>query len=268
MHRFTSLLLLALVPACASDAKVPVTDDFSALAGLDEKSDAFSYQMKTLGTLTYGQTSASKAYSKTPRYRAWKFDGSEHDQVDVWVRSTDGDAVAWLLDKSYHVLASNDDADDTTLDAHLTATLPASTSTTHYIVYRDYSLDASHFTVQLGGGPAWDTSCQTDDDCVAVSRGGCCPNGVKVAVSDGAQADYAAANACTVTPHPVCPFAVILDQRVAECNRTTNHCEMVAPEDIACGGFTAHPHECPTGYTCQLTVHTPDLPGKCVQDQN
>ena len=40
---------------------------------MDEKSDSFSYRMKTLGTLTYGDTSASKAYTKTPRYRAFKF---------------------------------------------------------------------------------------------------------------------------------------------------------------------------------------------------
>lgn len=264
MKLLPSLLVFALVPACAQEAKAPTTDDFSELSGLDEKSDSFSYQMKTLGTLTYGQTSTSKAYSKTPRYRAYKFDGVLNDKIDVWVRSDDGDAVAWLLDKSFKVLASNDDANDATLDSHITATLPASTSTTHYIVYRDYGLSSSHFAVELTGGPAYSTSCQTDSDCVAVSRGGCCPNGVNVAVSSGAEDDYAAASACTITPHPLCPFAVILDRRAAQCNFTTNHCEMVAPEDIRCGGFTAHPHQCTSGYSCQLTVSMPDIPGKCV----
>ncbi|HEY4180921.1 MAG TPA: hypothetical protein VGM90_28960 [Kofleriaceae bacterium] len=257
-------IALSLAPACAQDAKTAPTDEFSALSGLDEKSDAFSYQMKTLGTLAYGDTSASKAYSKTPRYRAYKFDGTAGDKVDVWVRSEDGDAVAWLLDKSYHVLASNDDGDDSTLDSHLVATLPDSTSTTHWIVYREYNRSSAHFTVELGGGPAWSSSCQTDADCVAVSRGGCCPNGVNVAVAVGAEADYADANACAVTPHPVCPFAVIRDTRVAQCNFTTNHCEMIAPEDISCGGFIANAHHCPSDYTCQLTVNHPDTPGKCV----
>jgi hypothetical protein len=97
-----------------------------------------------------------------------------------------------------------------------------------------------------------------------VSRGGCCPNGLHDAVSVGAEGDYATAHACTITPHPVCPLAVILDQRIAQCNFATNHCEMVAPEDIACGGFLAHPHQCPSGFECHLTVNMPDRPGKCV----
>ena len=263
MKILPSLILLALAPACAEEAKTPVTDDFSQLTGLDEKSDAFSSQMKTLGTLTYGQTSASKLYTKSPKYRAYRFDGAVGDKVDVWVRSNDGDAVAWLVDKSFHVIASNDDADGTTFDSHLVATLPASSSTTHWIIYREYAKANAHFTVELGG-PAWDTSCQSDTDCVAVSRGGCCPNGMHDAVSVGAEDDYAAAHSCTITPHPVCPLAVILDRRVAQCNQATNHCEMIAPEDIACGGFTLHAHQCPAGYRCQLPISTPDVPGKCV----
>jgi hypothetical protein len=82
----------------------------------------------------------------------------------------------------------------------------------------------------------------------------------------GSESDYAVATACTITPHPVCPFAVILDRRVAQCNDTTNHCEMIAAEDIACGGFIANAHHCPAGYSCQLHVSTPDVPGRCVAD--
>jgi hypothetical protein len=264
MRFLSSLILLSVVGGCTQDVKAPVTDDFTDLQGMDEKSDAFSYRMKTLGTLTYGQTSSAKAYSSTPRFRAFKFDGNANDRVDAWVRSTDGDAVAWLLDKSFNVLASNDDANANTLDAHVVFTLPASTSTTHYLVFRDYDLVSSHFTVQLGGGPQYDTTCHTDSDCVAVSRGGCCPNGVKVAVTAGSEGAYAAASVCTITPHPVCPFAVILDRRVAQCNFATNRCEMIAAEDIKCGGFIATTHHCPDGYSCQLTISTPDLPGRCV----
>lgn len=263
-RKLVPLSIAVSLVACAQQAKAPVDDDFSQFAGLDEKSDAFSYRMKTLGSLGYGETS-SAAYSKTPRFRAYTFEGNAGDRVDAWVRSTDGgDAVAWLLDKSFRVVASNDDAADDTLDAHVAVTLPASASTTHYLVYRDYDLHTAHFTAELGGGPAWDTTCQRDSDCVAVSKGGCCPNGTNVAVSLGAETDYATANACTVTPHPVCPFAVILDRRVAECSHVTNHCEMVAPEDIACGGNLATAHACPDGYTCQLVVGHADRPGRCV----
>ena len=155
------LASLLIVTAC-TDAKAPVDDDFSPLAGMDTKSDTFSYRMKIAGSLSYGQTQ-TVAYTKTPRYRAVKFAGNAGDQVDAWVRSTDGDAVAWLLDNSFHIVASNDDADDTTLDAHLTATLPASTSATHYIVFRDYQLTSSHFAITLAGAAA--ATCHVDADC-------------------------------------------------------------------------------------------------------
>src|SRR5262249_49330770 len=157
-----------------------VTDDFSDLSGMDEKSDAFSYRMKIVGSLDYNHTSSSVKYTSTPRFRAFKFSGHAHDLVDVWVKSTDGgDAVAWVLDNSFHVLGTNDDADATTTDAHISLTLPSSSSLTHYIVFRDYNTSTAHFNVTLDGGLAYDTSCQVDADCVAVDAGGCCPNGRK-----------------------------------------------------------------------------------------
>src|SRR5258708_31891851 len=113
------LAYFVFVVACAQQ-KAAVDDSFTSLDGVDQKSDAFSYRMKIVGSLDYGATSASVKYTSSPRYRAIKFAGNAHDKVDVWVRSTDGgDAVAWLLDNSFHVLASNDDADTTTFDSHI-----------------------------------------------------------------------------------------------------------------------------------------------------
>ena len=108
-------------------------------------------------------------------------------------------------------------------------------------------------------------SCKTDDDCEAVSKGGCCPNGWNVAVNKTKATAYATANKCKVH-NQLCPLAVILDERVAQCNPGTKKCEMVKAEDISCGGFTAHPHHCPTGYSCDMTGVHPDLPGKCEKD--
>lgn len=261
-------VILAAIPltsvfACTDSTKsATLSDDFSDLSGQDEKSDAFSYRMKIVGSLDYGQTSASVAYSKRPRYRAFKFGGSAGDVIDVSVRSNDGDAVAWVLDNSFRVLASNDDADDTTTDALIHLTLPANASITHYIVFRDYDLAKSHFTVELTGSQPFDTSCKVDADCVAVSKGGCCPNGSKVAVSVGAEDEYATFAACHEPPH-VCPLFVILDKRVAQCNTGTKKCEMVAPEDIRCGGFTLNPHQCADGFHC-VFHQVPDVPGNCV----
>jgi hypothetical protein len=258
------LAYLVFVVACAQQ-KTAVDDDFTSLDGMDQKSDAFSYRMKVVGSLDYNTTSSSVKYTSSPRYRAFKFGGSEHDNVDVWVKSTDGgDAVAWVLDNSFHVLASNDDADGNTLDAHVKLTLPANASITHYVVFRDYSASAAHFSVKLTGGPAYDTSCATDDDCVAVPAGGCCPNGLDAAVNVNSTDEYAAATAC-VNPPATCPLQVILETRVAQCDFATNHCAMIQPVDIRCGGFIAHAHQCPSGYTCQLQIGHPDIPGNCVQ---
>jgi hypothetical protein len=140
------ILTCLILSACG---KAPATDDFSDLSGLDEKSDSFSYRMKLVGSLTYG-TSATTKYTQTPRYRAFKFTAQADDAISAWVRSTQGDAVAWLLDASYNVVTFNDDADATTSDAHLVAHL--GTAGTYYIVLRDYNLATHYFTVSLDSG--------------------------------------------------------------------------------------------------------------------
>ena len=257
------LSLACLLLAACAQQKTAVDDSFLDLSGMDQKSDAFSYRMKIVGSLDYGHTSAQVKYTSSPRYRALKFSGQANDQVDVWVKSTDGgDAVAWVLDNSFHVLGSNDDASADTLDAHVTLTLPASASATHYVVFRDYATQTAHFKVTLDGGPAYDTSCATDDDCVAVPAGGCCPDGRSAAVNKDSVDAYAAATACTEPPH-VCPLHVILETRVPQCNTGTTKCEMVEPTDIRCGGFTMHPHQCPSGYMCHFEG-VPDVPGHCI----
>ncbi len=260
MQTLTRLLACSLLAACATE-KAPVDDDFSALTGMDEKSDAFSTHMKIAGSLDFGQTSVSTKYTKSPKYRAFKFAGNQGDAVDVWVRSTQGDAVAWLLDNNFKTLATNDDADSTTLDAHLVATLPASASATHYIVFRDYNLATHYFTVALAGGGALD-ACSVDADCVAVPFGGCCPDGTLAAVNSSEVDAYAAAHACA-TPPGLCPQHEVLETRVAQCNNGTKRCEMIQPGDIKCGGFIMNAHHCPDAFTCMLN-HIPDVPGTCV----
>ena len=106
-------------------------------------------------------------------------------------------------------------------------------------------------------------ACKVDSDCVAISKGGCCPNGWNVAVNKNHVKSYEAAHECHT--QQICPLYVIDDTRVAECNTGTKKCEMVAIDDIACGGFTMNPHKCPKGYTCELG-HIPDLPGSCVEN--
>ncbi|HEX8794583.1 MAG TPA: hypothetical protein VF765_26740 [Polyangiaceae bacterium] len=113
-----------------------------------------------------------------------------------------------------------------------------------------------------GGIPAELRECHVDDDCVAVRQAGCCNNGWKAAVNREEVDAYDAEFACH-EPRPICPMYMVLDTRVAECNRVSLLCEMVAIDDIACGGFILHPHACPDGYQC-VYGRVPDLPGHCV----
>jgi len=105
-------------------------------------------------------------------------------------------------------------------------------------------------------------SCKVDSDCVAISKGGCCPNGWNVAVNKHKVKDYESSHECK--DPKVCPLYVIDDTRVAECDTAKQKCEMVAPEDIACGGFTANPHKCAKGWKCEANK-IPDVPGTCVE---
>jgi len=112
-----------------------------------EGAEVFSGQMSVIGTLLHGQT-ALVGYFNPPRYRAFRFAAGQHDRMDIWVRSNDGDAVAWLLDTNFNTLAWNDDAQTGTTDAHIVLTIP-SVQPIFYIVFREYKLAFSHFSVQL-----------------------------------------------------------------------------------------------------------------------
>jgi hypothetical protein len=261
---FGALALAAVVaaPGCSSSGTKDVSDTFSDLAGKDDSLS--KKKIELVGSLDYGQTSDPVAYSNPPRYRAFKFGGQKGDQVDIRVRSQDGDAVAWLLDNNYNILARNDDADGT-LDSHITATLPGNSDPsiiTYLIVFRDAWLLDATFTVQLDGKVDL-FSCSVDADCVAISVGGCCPNGTKIAVNANDVDAYNAQHACT-NPRPICPLFVINDTRVPECDNATHECVLVKPTDIVCGSFIKNSHECAPGYQCDFAGHVPDVGGKCV----
>ena len=261
-----SLLALSVfaMPACssadpASDGeKAETTDETSSAFGLSDT--------KIVGSLDYGQTSAKTAYTKTPRYRAFKFGGNGGDEVDVWVKSTNGDPVTWILDNNFAVIAKNDDAAAGNTNSHVKATLPASASITHYIVVRDYWLDPMNFTVELkGGSPDFAAGCNVDADCAKVDKA-CCANYGSTSVLASNAAAYKASLHCQV--NQICPlFMTRADYSAAECNGATHKCELVKPADIKCGGFIApaYQHQCPSGYNCSHIGVNPDVGGKCVQ---
>jgi hypothetical protein len=123
-------------------------------ASLVNVADAFSAQTKVVGSLSYGQTSATVLYTSHPKYRAFKFAGRKGDKVETWVRSSDGgDAVAWIVDPHFAILGKNDDADSSTSDAHIAVTLP-DTANRYFVVFRDHDFRTSNIRVQLLGAAA------------------------------------------------------------------------------------------------------------------
>src|SRR5437879_5850244 len=111
---------LTFIAGCGA-GKQDLNEDFTDLSGLDEKSDQFSKKLKLVGSLDYGQTSDDVKYHNPPKYRAFKFGGAKDDKVAVSVHSANGDAVAYLVDNAYKVVAKNDDSNGSS-DSHITAT--------------------------------------------------------------------------------------------------------------------------------------------------
>jgi hypothetical protein len=237
----TSLALAACAPA----DKGPVSEDFSDLAALDEKSDAFSYRMKYVGTLTYGATSDATTYTDRPRFRYFKVTGAAGDTVDLWVRATDGgDPVTWLLDASYRVVGSNDDAaDGSGLDSHIEATLTR--NGTHYVVFRDYDLLPGRFVAELrrGGGAA----CEKDAECTGLSTPADSAALCEESTCSVVAAEEIACGGRRLNPHScpsgwVCRGAGLAYDASGRCER-----------EIPCGGLAGL--VCPDGQEC---VDVPD----------
>ncbi len=133
------LMAVGALTACRPAAKAPVHDTFTKVG----KADA-------IAPLSYGAT--TKSVTTRGDYGWYKFDGHAGDEVDVTVRSPNGDAVAFVLDGNDDVVAVNDDADALTTDSHVVTTLPA--DGTYYIAFREYSFAPASFTVTLAGTPA------------------------------------------------------------------------------------------------------------------
>jgi len=142
MRLFTVLLLVG----CANQKQIP-DDDFSELATLDQKSDAFSSKMRNLGSLDEGQT-RRVYYTSSPLYRGYTLGST--GPVDLWVTSDSGDALAWLLDSKFRIVKKNDDADETTYDSHITAQIPDDATLPYYLVMRDYDKTSGWFSVERG----------------------------------------------------------------------------------------------------------------------
>ncbi len=257
----TSLFALCLlaIPACTSST----SEDKDPVA---ETQEAFSLnQIKIAGSLSYGETSLLTSYTKAPRrYTAYEFAGNAGDEIEVSVRSANGDPVTWILDNDWKVVGFNDDVSKSNTDSRIKLKLPPNASATHYIVVRDYWLDSMSFKVTLkGSSPDITTGCNVDADCQKIEKG-CCPLGNYIAAHKDKVAGYQDSLSCQEPT--ICPAVMPkIDHSMAQCNPSTHKCELVQPKDIACGGFTLNPHACPPSYQCRGDGLAYDAPGKCVQ---
>jgi hypothetical protein len=138
-RKLCMLVVVSAVAACRPAVKGPVHDTFTKVG----KADA-------IAPLGYGAT--SRVVKTRGDYGWFKIDGRAGDQIDVTVKSPNGDAVAFVLDANDDVVAVNDDADALTSDSRLTTTLPA--SGTYYLAFREYSFAPASFTVALEGTPS------------------------------------------------------------------------------------------------------------------
>lgn len=240
------------------EEKEDVTDSFEALAGFDEKSDKFLGSMTVVGSSGYGETQGPFLH-KANKWSAVKFLGSKGDELVIDVKSTNGDTVAWLVDKSSEILAFNDDWKGAH-NSHIEYTLKSGANTTFYIVVRDYKRRAMKFTVSLKGKHPVDyaSPCTVDSDCSVVNAA-CCGDAFTAVRTDQADAFHTSL-ACD--SRLACPSVFPVDY-AAQCQ--ANKCVAVAAKDIACGGHTISPHVCPARYVCEGKQMAYDAPGSCTK---
>lgn len=137
------LVASTAVAACSSQAGKDKED-----VGTDQ-SELKLTGTRYLGAIQNGQTRSGYYYTP-PTYRAYSFDAKGGDEITVDVTSVYGDAVGYITDGSYNVLAYNDDASPGTLDARVKYKVPAGQPSRSYrIVFRDYDLLEAIFHVKL-----------------------------------------------------------------------------------------------------------------------
>ncbi len=158
--------------ASASGVLVAVTTAVVALAGCSQPTDednatklsTAESELKLSGARYMGRINAGETktvlYDPPPSFRALGFDAKPGDEITVTVTSLHGDAMGWITDSNYQVLASNDDASPYTLDSRVTYTVPKSTTRRAYrIVFRDYDMLDASFNISLAIKSAAGNAC-------------------------------------------------------------------------------------------------------------
>lgn len=142
--RLLASLACSLMAACGStEAWVDERDEDLTV---DESELRALLQGELLGELLPG-TPRTTVHSGTPRYRAYRFTARPGATVGLWVRSSDGDAEAWLLGAGFQTLTRNGDALEGGTDSHFQRRLM--TGGTYYVAFREVNGHSANFTVTL-----------------------------------------------------------------------------------------------------------------------
>ena len=135
--------LLTVMGACAADVDEG-TDDLSEVSALDSKSDAPLSTIKYVGEveLSFGRR---VLYTKSPKYRAVKFHAEKGTMLEVYVRSTQGDPITWLVGPNLDIVGESDDANEET-NSNISIENLAETGD-YYVVFRDKHYESHYFDV-------------------------------------------------------------------------------------------------------------------------
>lgn len=211
------LVIAAGVVALSLVACSSVSDDDQSVA--TTASEVRLSGSRYLGAIGDGQT-RTVSYSEPPPYRSLGFDAVGGDEVTVTVASPDRDAVVWITDANYNVLAYNDDEEYGTLNAKVFYKVPSGLDKRSYrIVLRDFDLQDARFAVAL-----------------TIAKPHCDYNGVSYAVGQSFPAPDGC-NTCTCNAS-----GVTCGQKQCVCD----------PDNEPWRNYVGTPATCPTiRYTCQ-----------------
>jgi hypothetical protein len=219
--------------------------------GTDELTTATESDLGTVGpasvvgSIVPGTSSAPIRYSATPKYRALSFTASAGDRFEAWVRSTDGDAVAWITDATFKSLATNDDASPGTHDAHVLATIEK--TGLQYLVFRERDFEPAVFTASLAraadSAPTPGTSCTTENEIARQACGFCGQKAIVCLRDDSGTKTWSEYGPCE-GEHGTCAAG---STRVAACNHCGTRTETCS---AACEWKTSSTCSEPMGAGC------------------
>lgn len=205
---FAALVALLASTGCAADTTASGEDD--GLASESSESDLSASRIQQLGAITSGTTKTA-SYTSSPLYRAYSFTAKKGDSVDLWVRSANGDAVAWLLRESNASITKNDDATGSTHDAHIAAKIPSDGR--YFIAFKEAKGKSADFTVSFASTPA---------SSGADAGGGGAPSNDAfdpASCSGGAPLDLVSKFAPGASEAVLAPYQIVLRKR--QCNSVT-----------------------------------------------